>query len=99
MVAHTDAKTSTHPQKKKRNRKIKPTEHEEGGDGADVEKNHRNRGKPIHRAVAFGGQKIDLHGFRMYHYFLNLAGVWLVICKTYVIPEAPGGFQTLPRDG
>ena len=77
------------PQEEQRDRQIRPTEHEQRGDGADMQKHQHQRGRPV-QLLLFGElEEFDMGFLRGCggHYAFKLAGNLSALCKSYVISD------------
>jgi len=61
MIAQADTKAGRHPIQKDRDQEIPPTEHEERGDGAQMEQRHGNGRGPVQPLVLSNLEDLATH--------------------------------------
>src|ERR1700728_3530688 len=75
MVAHADAQPGGKPEQEKRDSQVRPTEHEEGGDGPHVQNHQHDNGWPIQSLIS---KFVEIGDHRLFqscrHYDSTLTG-------------------------
>ena len=92
VVAHADPQSGGEPQEEQGDRQVRPTEHEERRDGADMQKDQYQGGRPV-QGLLGGGELDEVEGTGLLsgcggHYAFKLAGNLSALCKSYVISDA-----------